>query len=207
VQPPHHPQRTFQLHAVVEDHGDELSGPQWAARFPTSRSVDSLAEPFRGDVSRFVASLRTAGAGVTIAATRRPRERAYLMHYAFQIARANLDPREVPPFPGVHIQWVHYDPQGRLDLTASRHAALQMVHAYEIVHRPALNSRHTQGLAIDMNIHWVRDLVITNGAGRTITIKTAPRNGAGNADLHRLGASYGVHKLGVDPPHWSSDGR
>ena len=206
VQPPHHPQATHRPQAVPHHQDDELSGPRWVARFPTSQSVDTLAQPFRGDVTRFIAALRTAGAGVSIAATRRPPERAYLMHYSYLIAHTNLDPRHVPPMAAVHIQWVHHDAHGRPDFTASRHAALQMAQGYGIVHRPALASRHTQGLAIDMNIHWVHDLVIVNGAGRRITITTAPRSGAGNSDLHAVGLTFGVHKLRTDPPHWSSDG-
>jgi hypothetical protein len=30
--------------------------------------------------------------------------------------------------------------------------------------------------------------------------------GTTSANLHAVGASYGVHKLASDPPHWSTDG-
>jgi hypothetical protein len=81
-----------------------------------------------------------------------------------------------------------------------------MVQGYEIVYKPALTSRHTEGKAIDMAIKWEGDLVIVNGKGSKVTIKTTPRNGSGNAQLHQVGSSFGVIKLSSDPPHWSSDG-
>jgi hypothetical protein len=203
---PGSPQDASEAHEQPQRHDDELSGTQWVPRFPTSRSVTDLVEPFRTDVERFISALRNAGAGVEISATLRPRERAYLMHYAYAIAREHLDPAHVPPSPGVNIRWLHTNPQGQPDLNASRVAAEQMVQSYGIVHRPALESQHVRGLAIDMNIYWLNNLVIVNGAGRRITITGTPRNGAGNSDLHDVGASYGVYKLRSDPPHWSSDG-
>jgi hypothetical protein len=147
-----------------------------------------------------------AGVHVTISATLRPPERAYLMHYAFRIAREHLDPAQVPARTGVNIEWVHRNAQGQPDLAASQTAAEAMVRGYSIVYRPALASRHTQGLAIDMNISWSGTLVIRDRNGQEVTITSTPRTGAGNADLHRVGVTYGVHKLASDPPHWSSDG-
>ncbi|NMV39582.1 hypothetical protein HGR00_16830 [Ralstonia insidiosa] len=80
-----------------------------------------------------------------------------------------------------------------------------MVAAYGIVFRPALSSRHTEGLAIDMTIRWSDMLRITDAAGTVVAIENSPRNG-GNSALHTVGASYGVKKLLSDPPHWSEDG-
>jgi D-alanyl-D-alanine dipeptidase len=182
-----------------------VSGPGWAARFPTSRSLDDLREPFRTAVQGFVAALRGAGATVTIADTLRPPERVYLMHWAFAIAHDSQNPAKVPPMDGVDIQWVHTDAQGNPDPVASKAAAAQMVSAYGIVFRPALQSRHTEGLAIDMTISWQDSLTIADVSGAPIVIASAPRNGL-NADLHAAGARYGVVKLATDPPHWSSDG-
>jgi hypothetical protein len=206
AQPSQQAQASSDAQAGRRHQGDELSGPEWVKRFPTGRSVNDLAEPFRTRVTRFIDALRAARATVTISATRRPRERAYLMHYAYRIAREDLDPAKVPSFQGVHILWVHTDQEGKPDLAASRKAALLMVQRYDIVHRPALNSRHIEGLAIDMSIEWLHDLEIVRGDGRRVTIKSAPKNGAGNSELHDVGLSYGVHKLRGDPPHWSSDG-
>jgi hypothetical protein len=163
--------------------------------------------PAAHDTRRAPTHRRHAGVHVTISATLRPPERAYLMHYAFRIAREHLDPAQVPARAGVNIEWAHTNAQGQPDLAASRRAAEEMVRGYGIVYRPALASRHTQGLAIDMNITWSGTLVIRDRHDQEVTIASTPRTGAGNADLHRVGASYGVHKLASDPPHWSSDGR
>jgi len=183
-----------------------LSGPQWLAQFPTSRSIDDLVVPFRDDAGAFAAALQQAQASVAIADTLRPPERAYLMHFAFAVARASMDPGTVPAMAGVDIQWVHPDAQGNPDPVASKAAAEQMVRGYGIVYSPALTSRHTQGLAIDMTITWQNDLTIANADGTSVTISSVPRTGAGNADLHQVGKSYGLIKLLTDPPHWSSDG-
>ena len=184
-----------------------LSGIQWVSKFPTSRSLDDLSEPFRGNASRFVAALRAANASVSIADTRRPTERAYLMHFSFAIAREGQDPAGVPAKQGVDIQWAHTDSLGNPDLAASQAAAEQMVQGYGIQFKPVLDSRHIQGLAIDMTITWQSALTITDGSGAQRIISSLPRNGAQNADLHQLGVAFGVKKLVTDPPHWSSDGR
>jgi len=41
---------------------------------------------------------------------------------------------------------------------------------------------------------------VKDGAGKTVTITSA-------AELHWIGASFGVHKLATDAPHWSGNGR
>jgi len=176
-----------------------LSGPEWVVKFPTSRRVDYLAEPFRTKVRDFLTALKNAAATVAIADTLRRPERAYLMHFAFAIAREHADPASVPANAAVDIQWVH--PTAR----ASREAAEEMVQGYGIVFKPALNSRHTEGNAIDMSIAWTGDLVIAKADGTHVTITSAPRSG-NNASLQQVAVSYGVMKLVTDPPHWSSDG-
>jgi plastocyanin len=183
-----------------------LSGPQWVAKFPTSKSINDLVEPFRSNVRRFIAALQAAHATVSIADTLRPSERVHLMHFSFAVAREGLDPATVPVKPGVDIQWVHTDALGKPDLVASKAAAEQMVRNYEIVFKPALSSRHTEGNAIDMTITWHGALSIIDGTGTQVTITSSPFTGAGNADLHKLGLTYGVNKLLSDAPHWSSDG-
>ncbi len=177
-----------------------LSGASWAKRFPTSTSVSDLALPFQTSVARFLAALAAAKCAVKIAATLRPQERAFLMHHAYRIAREGIDPSTVPSKVTVAIDWVHRDKHGKLDLMASRRAAEAMVRAYAIVFRPALQSNHTLGLAIDMTIDGYLNKRVNDASGVPVLIK-AP------SDLHRLGAGYGVHKLASDPPHWSSDGR
>ena len=183
-----------------------LSGPKWVDQHPESTTIDDLIEPFRGNVNRFLAALKAAGAAVTIACTLRPPERAYLMHYSFGIARMKLDPASALPMAGVDIQWVHTDLKGVADVVASRKAAEQMVEAYGIVFLPVLKSRHTEGNAIDMDISWESDLTVVDAKGKQVTITIQPRTGAGNAHLQAVGATYGVRKLASDPPHWSIDG-
>jgi hypothetical protein len=177
-----------------------LSGPHWADNFPTSRSISDLVSPFRNNAQAFQDALIAAGAQIIIAATYRPKERAYLMHYSSRIYNRDISPQNVPPMAGVDIDWVHYTNAGSLQ------AAEQMVEAYGTWGNPvALNSRHTQRLAIDWNITWQSILSIKDGNGRTVKIGNPP-NGANNQTLWDVGRSYGVIKLPSDPPHWSSDG-
>jgi hypothetical protein len=182
-----------------------LSGPAWVPQFPNSKSPDSLAEPFKAKAKAFLTALKNAGPTVTIADTLRPPERAYLMHFAFSIARENLDPATVPAKAGVDIEWVHPATPAVSSAKASKDAAETMVLAYGIAFKPALGSRHTEGKAIDMSIAWIGDLVILKADGTSITVTSAPRTGD-NSSLQQVGASYGVIKLVSDPPHWSSDG-
>lgn len=182
----------------------EPSGPAWCARFPTSVSTDDLVSPFREGVAAFIAALRDAGASVMVTATYRPPERAALMHWSFQIGRAHQDPEYVPPIPGVDIDWTH---QG--DLGAAVAAAEAMIAAYGIVYAPALQSRHTQRLAIDMSISWQRGTISVRAANGVIMQcngLNTPRNGS-NPSIISVGRSYNVIKLISDIPHWSSDGR
>lgn len=183
-----------------------LSGIEWVGRFPASASIDDLSEPFRTKAQRFLEALRSTNASVIVEGTLRPPERAYLMHYCFGIARKNFDPRAVPPRAGVDIEWVHRDGEGNPDLAASKAAAEEMTKGYGIVYEPVLKSRHTSGLAVDMTIRWEGALTIASAGGGVCTIVSGPRTGAGNPELHKIGASYGVFKLLSDPPHWSSDG-
>lgn len=178
----------------------ELSGPQWVARFPTSREITDLTQPFSGQVAAFVGALTQAGAKVRINASYRPKERAYLMHWSWKIARQNFNPSIVPPMPGLAITWIHPT------LAKSRTAARQMVEAYGMAFIAALNSRHTERRAIDMTISWNGTLSIVDKNGAVRQIDTQPRNG-GNTRLVKVGAAYGVIKLVSDPPHWSDDGR
>ena len=129
-----------------------------------------------------------------------PPERAYLMHYAWRIARENLSPDKVPDMPGVDIQWSHTRPDGDMDTLKSRTAAEQMVQAFDIVFKPALTSKHTEGAAIDMTVTGYPKKSFVNANQQSVELKS-------HSDLHRLGASFGVHKLVSDPPHWSDDGR
>ncbi len=184
----------------------ELSGKAWVSKFPTSRDVEDLDPPFRDNLKRFLQAMTDAGCSITISATYRPRERAYLMHYAFRIAREGLSPVNIAKLAGVDIQWDHRKTNGQLDLVASRNAAEDMVLGYGIAFKPALNSNHTRKLAIDMTISWSGTLKIKNAQGTIVTIGSTPRIGQ-NSALVKVGATYKVIKLQSDPPHWSENGR
>jgi hypothetical protein len=189
----------------------EPSGPAWVARFPTSTSVSDCVQPFRDELTAFLAALKAAGAAVSIAATLRPAQRAYLMHWCWAIVKAAADPRTIPARDGVDIAWAHVDDQGAYDAAASVAAALAMGAAYGMQNlsvAPALASRHIDGLAVDMAIAWTGTLTIANRVGAPVTVASLPRNGM-NSDLHVVGATYGVIKFvggAADIPHWSSDG-
>jgi len=105
--------------------------------FPNSSSTDDLVEPFRSNVKRFIRALQTAGASVYVDTTRRPKQRAFLMHWSFRVGQEGYDPEQVPMLTGVDIAWVHRRPDGTKNREASELAALQMVKAYGIIYRPA----------------------------------------------------------------------
>ena len=50
-----------------------------------------------------------------------------------------------------------------------------------------------------MNVSGMIGKTILSKDGTKVKIKAA-------SDLYPVGASYGVHKLESDPPHWSADG-
>lgn len=182
-----------------------LSGAEWVKQFPTSVDVNDLASPFRENVASFLAALAAANVNVAVTATFRPVERAFLMHYAWGIARLGVAPSSVPKMAGVNIEWVHTGANGKPDLKASKKAAEEMVLAYGIAFQPALVSQHTARLAIDMTLSWSGTVVVTDAQGKKKTISSSPRNGS-NTALVAVGKTYGVIKLLADPPHWSADG-
>jgi hypothetical protein len=195
--------------------GSTLSGTSWVSKFPTSASLSDLTSPFKEHATSFVGALRAAGATVTISATYRPPERAYLMHYAFVIAKQGFDPQKVPGKTGVNICWTHKNTNGSFDLAKSKQAALDMVNAYGITSTvaPSLTSRHTERNAVDMSISWAGTLRVRNDSGVFVSIASTPRTGM-NTTLWSVGSSYGVIKFGTyaggnpanDVPHWSTDG-
>ncbi|WP_169805532.1 hypothetical protein [Novosphingobium rosa] len=180
-----------------------LSGAAWfranQARFPNSDRISDLAPGFAVQVDSFVAMLRRASASVRVSSTRRNRNRAWLMHYAWMVAHGQIKPDAVPENKEVDIHWDHGDAR------ASRKAAQAMVNLFHIRFKPSLTSNHIDGTAIDMTISWDQAITVTDASGKTVWIDH-PRSGSSNGDLHRVGATYGVRKLATDPPHWSADG-
>lgn len=182
-----------------------LSGAHWHSEFPTSTELSDLDGTFAGRVQKFIAALEKAGANVEITATKRPAERAFLMHWAWMIAKKGYDPRKVPTMKGIHINWWHGDQ------AKSKDAAQDMCDKYELNKLkvpPALNSHHIAGKAIDMKISWGGDLLIKNAKGIEVLIKTTPRNHT-NAALIAVGKTYQVFhfkEVEKDKVHWSVDG-
>jgi len=82
-----------------------------------------------------------------------------------------------------------------------------MVDRFGMVAQAALVSRHTQGLAVDMDIAWSGELTVRGSDGSEVRIAGGPRTGM-HPRLAAVGATYGVIKavFAGDPPHWSIDG-
>ncbi|MBT0773344.1 hypothetical protein KIH74_30645 [Kineosporia sp. J2-2] len=199
----------------------QLSGPDWDGRWPGgNRDVAALNDTFRPRVEKFVAALDAAGATVTPQSTLRSPQRSYLMHFAYLVARQQLDPQDVPayaPLPGEKspkICWTHRDTTGAVDGAESVAAARDLLTALGVDRSlrtaPALRSRHNAGDAIDMKISWTtKRLRVQDAGGHIVTIASGPRDGT-NARLIDVGAGYGVNHfspVAVDRNHWSSDGR
>ena len=194
-----------------------VSGPAWVARFPTSKSIDDLSPGFRAKVEAFVDALEAAGATISVNATRRPRQRAYMMHFCWRIVKQNLDPATIPAFDPndgedpVDIQWLHKKPNGSPDVMASRAAARKMVDGFDIGGgsvAPSRNSNHIRGTAIDMTVRWSGTLKVEEKSGTVRTITSTPRSSI-NPDLIKVGRTYGVIHFSPpakDPPHWSLTG-
>lgn len=183
----------------------DLSGKDWwhrnQGKYPNSTSIDDLDPGFRSRVEDFISSLREAGATVKVNSTRRNATRAFLMHYAWQVAYGDIAPADVPKRGGLTIEWDHGD------LEASKKGAMEMVHLFNMAHIAALSSNHIAGKAVDMDIAWDGTLVLTRPAPLLARIESAPRTGAGNRELHEIGGTtFGVKKLRSDPPHWSYNG-
>lgn len=179
----------------------QLSGAAWCAKFPGSARTSDLADGFREKVDKFIAAMTAAGAAVDISSTLRPLQRAYLMHWAWQVAKGLTLAKDVPAYAGVDIEWVH-----ATDADSVK-GAQAMVTGYGLKHDAALTGKHTEGLAIDMDITWAGDLTIAKADGTSTKITSTPRTGM-NTALHVVGATYGVKKatFAGDPPHWSDDG-
>lgn len=182
-----------------------LSGKAWwhanQAKYPNSKQVADLEPGFRDKVEAFIGTLREAGATVRISSTRRSATRAYLMHYSWAVAFAEVEPGAVPAHASVDIVWDHGDAE------LSRRAAMEMVKLFGLAVKASLTSNHIKGLAIDMDIAWKGALVLSRPPSLMARIESLPRSGL-NRQLHEIGDRYfGVKKLKSDPPHWSFNGR
>ena len=167
--------------------------------------MNDLDLTFRENVQKFTKALTEAGADWDITATKRPAERAYMMHWAWKIVKENYDAQKVPAKDGVNINWWHGN-QAEL-----QKAAQEMVDGFGIGGQkvePALSSNHIAGKAIDMSISWSGELTLKNPKGIDILIKSSPKDHT-NTELIAVGKKYQViHYPNVadDEVHWSVDG-
>jgi hypothetical protein len=182
-----------------------LSGAAWWQRnrtsHPESSSLSSLSESFRPKAETFLAALTAAGAKTHLSACFRSRSKGWLMHYSWQVAMGAVAPEDVPYDPEIpNIVWDHGD------LARSRSGATEMKNIFHLAFKPKRDgSLHYAGNAIDVTISWTGTIKVKNQAGVEIDV-SGPCDGASNTTLHAIGASYGVHKLVGDAPHWSSTG-
>lgn len=185
-------------------YGKEKSGAHWVSRFPTSTSLDDLAEPFRSKAKCFVKALRDCGTRVRINATFRPVERSYMMFYSAAIARGEIDPVRVPEWPGINIDWAHLNAQGLPDRAAARAAARAMMVGLGVGRNPVGEpgrSNHNKRKAIDISVSGYSGKIVVGGDGESFTLHSWQ-------DVRKLGESYDVYWYGAgDRPHWSWNGR
>ena len=182
-----------------------LSGLDWfkknQSKYPNSDNVNDLAGSFKTGVIAFIKALKDAGAAVDVSSTLRDPTRAFIMHYAWMLAKGQIKAAKIPKRAGLNIEWEHDDEK------ESQAAAQEMIgnSGFKMKEMAALDSNHLTGQAIDMDVSWSGTLKIKNAKGDAVEIASTPTNG-GNKDLHAVGESYGVKKLLSDPPHWSFDG-
>lgn len=193
-----------------------LSGRAWwtanqgKAAFANSTNIDKLDATFQANVKAFKKALDDAGAKVSISTTRRNENRAYVMHWAWKVAKGLVTADKVPAKAGVEITWDHGS------TAESKKGAQEIVSAALIAYQPSLTSNHIEGKAIDWTITWTGTLNIKNKQGKAVAISSMPRHGGqgttnnGNTELHAVGKTYGVVKasfIKIDGPHWSIDGK
>jgi hypothetical protein len=185
---------------------DNLSGLDWfkknQSKYPNSDKISDLSGSFKTAVQSFCKALEDAGAKIVPESTLRDATRAFIMHYAWKLAKGQIKAAKIPKRSGLDIEWDHGDEK------KSQEAAKDMIgkKGFNMAHIAALDSNHIKGLAIDWAITWSGDLKVKNAKGDEVTITTTPRTGNDNKELHAVGATYGVKKLVSDPPHWSHDG-
>lgn len=202
--------------AWVEVEELRLSGKEWVKEYKDRASIEDLSSPFKENVKDFLKALdeaknETPQAKIIyyISSTRRPYERAVLMHYCYKVAYNKITPQQAQQETqkeNIPINWIHTDSNGNYSEEISRKKALEMVKAYGIAYPASLTSHHVKGNAIDMTITWQSSFTIKDKIGNIHTIDT-PRNGAENEMLKEVGKTYGVKRtLEKDPPHWSLEG-
>ncbi len=180
--------------------GERLSGAHWVEKYRTEPTLDLLVEPFKSNISSFIAMLRSNQSRVAISATYRAPQRAWLMHWAWMIATGKIKYAKLNSISNplkLDIVWDHGDE------ASSREAARAMVSGYHMAHVAALSSRHTEGRAVDITIRRLPEILKIDKQEYPIGVAKADANEA----LWFVGEHlFSVKKLASDPPHWSDDG-
>jgi hypothetical protein len=170
-----------------------------------SDSVDDLDDTFKANVKAFIKALEDAGAKVEPKNTLRSDKRAYLFHWCWLIGLGKAKAAEATEMKGVDIEWDHGDEE------KSKKGAKDMIDHFGLAVppqsnvAPALDSRHIDGKAIDMDITWKDTIKIKKKDGTEVSVEFKADVNK-NTALHDVGASYDVIKLTSDAPHWSTDG-
>lgn len=129
-----------------------LSGKAWwtanqgKTLYLNSTSIDKLESAFKLNVKAFKKAIDDSGAKIAISTTRRSESRAYILHWAWKIAKGLVTADKVPAKTGVDIIWDHGDS------ATSKKAAQEIVTAANIAYQPSLTSNHIKGNAIDWTI-------------------------------------------------------
>ena len=205
-----------------------LSGAHWAALFPSlGNDITHLDGDFGPRVGAFITAMKDAGIEVVVVGARRSPERAYLMHWSYEIYKNGVSAQHADQaankHKGVAIRWEHTDANGAYDPKASLEGAKSLYHALNVAENlavaPALTSNHITGRAVDMTAVWHKDSItirMADGTDAVITTTGAGERTDDNPDLHKVGESYGVIHFASekgaktipagDRNHWSYNG-
>ncbi len=176
-----------------------LSGPDWwvrhAERHDDSDEMHELRPAFDRQLRDMIAALRRGGATVVVRSTRHDAARAYIGHWAWQVANGTTSARHVPEQPGAPIIWDHGDELG------SRFAAREMLNAEAIETLPPLESAHIDGNAAELTIDWSGTIRVFDAYGMPHRLDW-PRRADVNPELRRIARSFGIAKDRVHPGRW-----
>ena len=175
--------------------------PDWCNRhnFVSSSSLDDLKGDFRESAKKVINGIIAAGGEISISATFRHKVRAAIMNYCYCRSEGwSTDEAE------------EILADNNINISATYQGAEAAVDAFQMVCCAATNSRHIDGLAVDMEIHKLPDSFQYDG----YTIETGGNRGGkvSNAEalddaLSASGVCYNFNWIGTgDYVHWSSDG-
>jgi hypothetical protein len=205
----------------------KLSGAQWKAtadsKWADSSSLSDLDSGFKASMDKFLEMPGANNITTGEYTTKRPAERAYLLHYSVEVKNGTTAPKDVPKKDGVDIIWDHGDD------AKSKKAAGEMVDAFGIVGPAALVSNHIAGNAIDMKFDFTK-MVKDKDGNYTITYKKDGKDvsrtlkiddeavigvkakgksisSIGDRELSKAGEDFGVKRhIDNDIVHWSTTG-